>query len=125
LQLKRNRRYARRMLLKVGAAVITLSLVLTAGVAAVVLRSETSATGFSANPRATVEKTAQEREFDLGQKLEIEDEVNEDGGVLEEDTETSKTTGRAKASKPPKKRSRSRNLSQCGHPRLGHEPSPH
>jgi sortase A len=73
------------MLLKVGAAVITLSLVLTAGVAAVVLRSETSATGFSANPRATVEKTAQEREFDLGQKLEIEDEVNEDGGVLEED----------------------------------------
>jgi hypothetical protein len=68
------------MLLKVGVATITVSLVLATGVtAAVGLRGETAETVVSREPKAAVKSPAQEREVDLGQKLEIDDEVDENG----------------------------------------------
>lgn len=75
------------MLLKVGLAAITVSLVLAAGVAAAVgLRGETADTALPNEPEAAVDSPAQEREFDLGQRLEIDDdEVDEDGGSVERD----------------------------------------
>jgi hypothetical protein len=74
------------MLLKIGLATIAVSLLLAAGVAATVgLRDETAETVFFAEPRAALESTAQEREFDLGRRLEIDDEVDKDGGVVEQD----------------------------------------
>jgi sortase A len=63
------------MLLRVGLAMILLSLIFTAGVAAAVaLRSEPpeTETVSSVEPRA-VEKKAEERKFDPGEKLEIDD----------------------------------------------------
>jgi sortase A len=67
------------MLFKVGAAMMLASLVLATGIAALVLRSEdTETTTVSAEPRsAVVEKTAAEREFAPGQRLEIDDEPAE------------------------------------------------
>ena len=67
------------MLLKVGLALMVVSLVLAAGVAAVVgLRGEDPETAaIASQSRAAVEKKAQEeeqRKFDPGQKLEIDDE---------------------------------------------------
>jgi sortase A len=75
------------MLLKVGLATIAVSLVLVAGVAAAVsLRDETTnETAVSGESKTTVESPAHERNFDLGQKLEIDDEPNEDRGVVEQD----------------------------------------
>jgi sortase A len=73
------------MLLKVGVALMVLSLVLATGVAAVVgLRGEAPETSeIAAESRAAVEKKAQEeekqqRKFDPGQKLEIDDEPVEE-----------------------------------------------
>src|SRR5918998_489450 len=63
------------MLLRVGLAMMLLSLMLAAGVAAAVaLRSEPpeTETVSSVEPRA-VEKNAEERKFDPGDKLEIDD----------------------------------------------------
>ncbi len=63
------------MLLRVGLAMMLLSLIFTAGVAAAVaLRSEPpeTETVSSVEPRA-VEKKAEERKFDPGEKLEIDD----------------------------------------------------
>jgi hypothetical protein len=64
------------MLFKVGVAMMLASLVLATGIAALVLRSEDpETTTVSAEPRsAVVEKTAAEREFAPGQRLEIDDE---------------------------------------------------
>src|SRR5918995_3579668 len=72
------------MLLKVGVAMMLVSLVLAAGVAAVVgLRGENSEISeMDAASRAAFEKNAQEekqqRKFDPGQKLEIDDEPVEE-----------------------------------------------
>ncbi len=70
------------MLLKVGVATMLFSLVLAAGVAAVVgLRGENAETAaLSAKSQAATEKAAEEkkREFDPGEKLEIDDEPVEE-----------------------------------------------
>src|SRR5918994_327748 len=72
------------MLLKVGVAMMLVSLMLAAGVAAVVgLRGENSEISeMDAASRAAFEKNAQEekqqRKFDPGQKLEIDDEPVEE-----------------------------------------------
>ena len=73
------------MLLKVGMALMVISLVLAAGAAAVVgLKGEAPETSeIAAQSRAAVEKKAQEeekqqRKFDPGQKLEIDDEPVEE-----------------------------------------------
>jgi sortase A len=73
------------MLLKVGAAMMLVSLVVATGVAAVVvLRGEAPETAaVPAGSRAAAEKTAEEkqqREFDPGQKLEIDDEAGKEAG---------------------------------------------
>jgi sortase A len=82
------------MLLKVGLATIAVSLMLAAGVAAAVgLRGETAETVVSGEPKAAVESLAQEREFDLGQRLEIDDEVDENGGGVEQDDENVEDAG--------------------------------
>ena len=71
------------MLFKAGVATIAVSLVLVAGVAAAVgLRGETAETVVPAEPKIAVESPAQEREFDLGRRLKIDDEVYEDGGIV-------------------------------------------
>jgi hypothetical protein len=49
------------------------------------LRSETAESVVSGVPKAAVESPAQEREFHLGRRLEIDDEVNEYGGIVEQD----------------------------------------
>jgi sortase A len=71
------------MLLKVGVAMMLVSLVLATGVVAVVaLRSENpETTPISSESRAAeeaVEEEKQQREFDPGQKLEIDDEPVEE-----------------------------------------------
>lgn len=70
------------MLLKAGAVMMLVSVVLAAGVAAVVgLRGENAETAtLSAKSQAATEKTAEEekREFDPGEKLEIDDEPVEE-----------------------------------------------
>lgn len=69
------------MLLKAGAVMMLVSVVLAAGVAAAVsLRGEDAETAtLSAKSQAAIEKTAEEkkREFDPGEKLEIDDEPAE------------------------------------------------
>lgn len=74
------------MLLKVGLATVAVSLVLAAGVAATVgLRGGTTEPAISTESRATAEPPpAQKREFDPGQRLEIDDEVHGSEEVAEQ-----------------------------------------
>ena len=68
------------MLLKLGAAMMLVSLVFAAGVATVVglQREDPETASLPAEPRSAVEKTAEEgRAFDPGERLEIEDEPAE------------------------------------------------
>jgi sortase A len=90
------------MLLKVGVALMVISLVLAIGVAAVVgLRGEAPETSeIAAQSRAVVEKNAQEeekqqRKFDPGQKLEIDDEPVEEPESKEPAPEEPVSTGSA------------------------------
>lgn len=65
------------MLLRIGVIMMLVSLVLTTGAAAVVVLTRAEEPQTSAVPaesRAVSEKTTQKREFDLGQRLEIDDE---------------------------------------------------
>src|ERR671910_2635114 len=76
------------MLLKVGVAMMLVSLVLATGVVAVVvLRSENlETTPISSESQAAVEEVVEEdeqqREFDPGQKLEIDDEPGTESAPL-------------------------------------------
>jgi sortase A len=75
------------MLLKVGVTMMVVSLVLAAGVAAavVLLREENTQTSpVPAGSRAASEKSVQEKEFDPGQKLEIDDEPAAEGSAPKE-----------------------------------------
>ncbi len=63
------------MLLRVGVIMVLFSLVLAAGVAAVVLlRGESPTTALSSAEQQAVETPEKKREFDPGKKLEIDDE---------------------------------------------------
>ena len=71
------------MLLKVGLAAIAVLLVLAAGMAAAMgLHGEMAETVVPVEPETAIESPAQEKEFDPGQRLEIDDEANEDGEVV-------------------------------------------
>jgi sortase A len=67
------------MLLRVGVIMVLSSLVLAAGVAAVVLlRGESPTTALSPAEQQAVETPEKKREFDPGKKLEIEDEPRQE-----------------------------------------------
>ncbi len=72
------------MLLKVGVATVAISLMLAAGVVAIGLQGETYETAISTESRAAAEPPpVQVREFDLGQRLEIDNKADGDEEVSE------------------------------------------